>query len=120
MHASVSLRLCLAACVFLGPAACATVAPPSAPGSGRVTVGVTSSGPDVRAMTFKVSIEPAGIGGPISADAGIFTAPDTPAGDHVVRLTGLPGRCRLDGDSERKISVSARRSATVRFVVVCR
>jgi hypothetical protein len=34
-------------------------------------------------------------------------------------LKDLPGRCRVDGDAERKISVSIGRMATVRFVVVC-
>jgi hypothetical protein len=70
-------------------------------------------------MTFNVSIEPAGVNGSVRADVGVFTAENTPAGNHVVRLGNLPGRCRVDGDPERKITVSARRSAIVRFVVVC-
>jgi hypothetical protein len=91
----------------------------SPPASGRVTVGVTSRGPGVETMTFTVSIEPAGVEGSVTGDIGIFTADDTPAGNHVVRLKNLPGRCRVDGDSERRISVAAGRSTTVRFVVVC-
>ena len=70
-------------------------------------------------MTFTVSIEPAGINGAVKGDIGVFTANDTPAGRHVVRLKDLPGRCRVDGDSEREITVSAGRSTTVRFVVLC-
>jgi hypothetical protein len=70
-------------------------------------------------MMFSVSIEPAGVGGVIKADAGVFTSAAVPAGNHVVRLTDLPSRCRVEGDPERKVSVSERRSATVRFVVAC-
>ena len=87
--------------------------------SGRVTVGVTSRGPGVETMTFTVSIEPAGVEGSVRGDVGVFTADDTPAGSHVVRLKDLPGRCRVDGDPEPNIIVSAGRSTTVRFVVVC-
>jgi hypothetical protein len=85
-----------------------------------VTVGVTSRGAGVETMTFTVSIEPAGVNGSVRGDVGVFTASDTPAGNHVVRLKDLPGRCQVDGDAERRISVSAGRSTTVRFVVVCR
>jgi hypothetical protein len=70
-------------------------------------------------MTFTVSIEPAGLNGSVKGDVGVFTADDIPAGSQVVRLANLPGRCRVDGDPERKITVAAERSATVRFVVVC-
>jgi hypothetical protein len=70
-------------------------------------------------MTFTVSIEPAGLNGSVKGDVGVFTADDTPAGSQVVRLTNLPGRCRVDGDPERQIIVAAGRSTTVQFLVVC-
>jgi hypothetical protein len=113
-----AVRLCLSASLFAGAAACAKAAPQSLPESGRVTVGVTSRGPGVETMTFAVSIEPAGVRGSVKGDVGVFTA-DTPAGSHVVRLTDLPARCRIDGNPERRISVSDGRSTTIRFVVVC-
>jgi hypothetical protein len=112
------VHLCLAATLFFCATACAKAAPQSLPESGRVTVGVTSRGPGVETMTFAVSIEPAGVRGSVKGDVGVFTA-DTPAGNQVVRLTGLPGRCRVDGNSERQIRVSDGRSTTIRFVVVC-
>lgn len=111
--------LCLGAYYFLSVAACTKGAPQTQPASGRVTVGVTSRGPGVETLTFAVSIEPAGVNGSVRADVGVFTAENTPAGSHVVRLSNLPGRCRVDGEAERRIIVSARRSAIVRFVVVC-
>jgi hypothetical protein len=89
------------------------------PAFGRVTAGVTSRGPGVERMTFTVSIEPAGVDGSIRGDVGVFTADNVPVGNHVVRLKDLSGGCRVDGDPERRIRVSAGRSATVRFVVVC-
>ena len=70
-------------------------------------------------MTFTVSIEPGGVDGSVKGDVGVFTAYNTPAGSHVVRLKDLPGRCRVEGDPERKITVSAGRSTVVRFVVAC-
>jgi hypothetical protein len=84
-----------------------------------VTVGVTGRGPGVEAMTFTVSIEPAGIEGPVKGDIGVFTADNTPAGSQVVRLKNLPGRCKVEGNAERTIDGAARSSTTVRFVVVC-
>jgi hypothetical protein len=112
---------CLSICASLAvcAAGCATNNVKSVPTSGRVTVGVTSRGPGVERMTFTVSIEPAGVEGPVKGDIGIFTSDDTPAGTHVVRLKNLPGGCRVDGDNERKITVAAGRSTTVRFVVTC-
>jgi len=114
-----NLRLCIASLVIAGTAACAKLAPQTQPASGRVTVGVTSSGPGVASMSFTVSIEPAGVNAPIKADAGVYTANDTPAGTHTVRLKDLPARCRVAGSEERQISVSPRRSAVVRFAVAC-
>jgi hypothetical protein len=119
MQTATAVGLCVSASLFFWGSACAKVAPQSRPVTGRVTVGVTSRGPGVETMTFTVSIEPAGVEGSVRGDVGVFTADDTPAGRHVVRLKSLPGRCRVDGDPERDISVSAGRSTTVRFVVVC-
>jgi hypothetical protein len=70
-------------------------------------------------MAFTVSIEPPGVDGSVRGDVGVFTAHDIPPGTHVVRLKDLPGKCRVEGDPERTISVSAGRSTAVRFVVVC-
>jgi len=114
-----TVRLGIAALVIAAAAACAKHAPQTQPASGRVTVGVTSRGPGVASMTFTVSIEPAGVNAPIKADAGVYTANDTPAGTHTVRLKNLPASCRVEGSEEREISVAARRSAVVRFAVVC-
>jgi hypothetical protein len=114
-----SVRLCVPAALIFCAAACAKTAPQSPPASGRVTIGVTSRGPGVDTMTFTVSIEPAGVEGSVRGDVGVYTASDNPAGNHVVRLKDLPGRCRIDGESDRKIRVSAGGSTTVRFAVVC-
>jgi hypothetical protein len=118
MQSTRGMAVCVSAAFFLGAPACAR-AVKSQPASGRVTIGVTSRGPGVDALTFTVSIEPAGVDGSIKGDVGVFTADDTPAGSHVVRLKNLPSRCRVDGEPERKIVVAAGRSTTVRFAVVC-
>ena len=114
-----TVRLGVSAFVFICAAGCAKAVPQALPATGSVTVGVTSRGPGVETMTFAVSIEPGGMDGSVKGDVGVFTARSVPAGSHVVRLKDLPRGCRVDGDPERKISVSAGRSTPVRFVVVC-
>jgi len=111
--------LCAAAALLLGFASCASSALKTQPASGRVTVGVTSRGPGVETMTFTVGIEPGGVEGSARGDVGVVTLDVTPAGNHVVRLKNLPGRCRVEGDAERRITVAAGGSTTVRFVVAC-
>jgi hypothetical protein len=106
--------------VVLSASACAAARRPQRPDTGTVTVGVTTSGSDVSAITFRVTVEPAGISGSVKADAGVFTRSEVPSGDHVVRLLDLPARCRVEGAAERTITISqARRSAALRFHVVC-
>jgi hypothetical protein len=119
MPASRTACVCVSAALFLGAAACVKRALESQPASGRVTIGLTSRGPGVDTMTFTVAIDPAGVEGSIRGDVGVFTAEQTPAGSHVVRVKNLPGRCRVDGEPERRIVVAAGGSTTVRFVVVC-
>ena len=116
---SAYLRLGLGVCVLMHTA-CAKQPPQAPPGGGRLTVGVTTTGPDVDALTFRISLEPAGIGGPVQARAGVFTRTNTPVGEQVVRLTDVPARCRVEGGPERTITVSAARSTTLRLVVVCK
>jgi hypothetical protein len=108
------------ATALLFAAGCATGAPRTAPGAGKVTVGVTTRGPNVQRLAFNVDIEPADASGSVDADAGIFTAPNVPPGEHVVRLTNVPARCRVEGGAERTIRVAADRSAAVRFAVECK
>ena len=105
----------------LSASACAAARRPQRPDTGTVTVGVTTRGSDVSAITFRVTVEPAGISGSVKADAGVFTRSEVPSGDHVVRLLDLPARCRVEGAAERTVTISqARRSAALRFHVVCR
>lgn len=99
---------------------CATSTPqPSAP-RGTVTVGVTTTGGAAKTMTFKVTIEPAGVEGTVKADAGVFTRGTIPAGEHVVRLLDVPASCRIEGGPERSVTIAARGSAIVRYTVQCR
>ena len=101
-------------------AGCATGASQQRPERGRLTIGVTTTGRAASSLTFQVTIEPAGIAGAVTADAGVFTNSDIPSGDHVVRLLGVPADCRVAGGAERKITISQqRRSAVLRFEVRC-
>jgi hypothetical protein len=106
--------------VLLLLAGCATAAHQERSDRGTVTVGVTASGPGVAAMTFRVTVDPAGLSGSVRADVGVFTKSNVAPGDHVVRLLDVPARCRVDDGAERTITLSQqRRSAVVRFHVVC-
>jgi hypothetical protein len=99
---------------------CAKQPPQAPPGGGRVTIGVTTMGPDADALTFRITIEPAGIAGSVQARAGVFTRSNTPVGEQVVRLSDVPARCRVEGGAERTMTISAARSTTLRFVVACK
>ena len=98
---------------------CANRAANTGPETGTITVGVTTSGSAIESLGFRVDISPGGTGGPIKADAGVFTTRNIPAGEHIVRLTDLPARCAVEDGAERKITISEQRSATVRFIVKC-
>ena len=104
---------------MLASSACANRSANTGPETGTVTVGVSTQGSAIQGLMFGVDITPAGANGRIKADAGVFTARNAPAGEHVVRLTDLPSRCSVAGGPDRKVSVSAQRSATIRFVVKC-
>lgn len=116
-NAMISLALTAA---VVGSSACARRIPPTAPGTGRVTIGVTTTGAGAEALRFNVSIEPAGVSATVKADAGVFTAPAVPAGDLIIRLTNVPGRCRVAEGAERRMELRASGSLTVRFIVECR
>ena len=115
-----AMKVACVALLLLSTSACATGLRQPQSERGTVTVGVTTSGGAVSAMTFRVTIEPAGINGIVSADAGVWTGSDVPPGDHVVRLLDVPVRCRVDGATERTITLSQQhRRAVLRFHVVC-
>jgi hypothetical protein len=70
-------------------------------------------------MTFGVAIGSGGPQGTVTGDVGIFTARNIPPGSYDVRIKDLPSGCRVEGDAQQTVRVSARRSSAVRFVVVC-
>ena len=92
-------------CAAVAFAGCANRAANTGPETGTVTVGVTTQGSGIESLRFRVDISPGGTGGPIKADAGVFTARNTPAGEQIVRLTDVPPRCSVDGGAEPKITV---------------
>ena len=106
--------------VLLLAGGCAKSAPATAPQTGRITVGVTTTDANHHEdmMTFAVEIQPPGTLEPIRADAGVYDE-DLPPGDYVVRLSRLPAKCHVNGVSERRVTVSPRRTTAVRFTVKC-
>lgn len=103
----------------LAASACSARAPRAETTEGRLTVGVSTTGPGVESLRFKVVVEPAGLESAIDADAGVYTTASAPPGEHVVRLTGLPAQCQVQGASERRVRVGPRQSPVIRFVVTC-
>lgn len=89
------------------------------PGMTRVTVGVTTTGPGADNLTFGVVIDPERVSGPVKSHAGIFTTGNIPPGEHVVRLTDVPERCRIQGSAERRITSTTARPVLIRYEVVC-
>lgn len=106
--------------LLLGSTACAASARPAPAARGTVTVGVTATGAAAKTATVRVTIEPAGVEGTVKADAGVLTRGSIPPGQHVVRLLDLPTGCRVEGGSERTVTVAPRGSAIVRFALQCR
>jgi hypothetical protein len=114
------IELALTSVLLLPLSGCATGLRQPPNDTGTVTVGVTTSGEAVAGLTFRVTIEPAGIDGTVRADAGVLTRSDVPPGDHLVRLLDVPSRCRVDGAAERTITIPPQGgSAVLRFQVVC-
>jgi hypothetical protein len=112
-------RVVAAVVIFACAAGCASAARQPRPGSGRLTVGVTSS-PSGSTLSLRVVVETTGIEGSVKADAGVFTSDDVPFGMHLVRLIGVPSTCRVDDGADRKITISEqRRFAVLRFNVSC-
>ena len=107
-------RVCLLAVV----SACATQPPNLAPGTGTLTVGIRTSGPEVANLVFRVLVDGNPVPRTIRADAGVLST-TLPAGEHVVTLGELPARCRIDGDAERRLTIPDGHVAPVRFAVIC-
>lgn len=112
------LRLIIGASLVV--AGCATAGTESRPGTGSITVGVTTEGGEPRLMAFTITIEPRGVTGSIAADAGVFTAHDLPPGEYVVRLSGLPDRCIAEDNGEARVMVEARHTLAVHYIVACK
>jgi len=99
--------------------ACATGRIQQTADTGKVTVGVTTTGLGAGPATFRLTIEPAGLSGDVRADAGVFTNDHVPNGEHAARLQ-VPANCRIDKGPERTFTISPqRRSAVLRFEVRC-
>ena len=119
MRAGRSLVGVLAVAMLHAAAGCATGTRQQRPDQGSLTVGVTTTG-GRSDLKFGVVIEPAGIAGTLKADAGVFTTDAIPPGEHVVRLTGVPATCQVDGGATRTIVISdERRFVVLRFDVRC-
>jgi hypothetical protein len=89
----------------------------SQPSQGTITVGVSSTGPALAGLTF--DLEVGGERQRIKADGGVATVAGLDPGAHDVTLS-LPARCRSEGSASRRVTVSARRTTAIRFVVSCR
>jgi hypothetical protein len=117
--ARISAATCALAVLASG-AGCATGARQQAPAGGSLTVGVTTTGAAAADVRYRLTIEPAGIVGTLKAQAGVFTTDALSPGEHVVRLAEVPAACRVDGGTERRITISdERRFVVIRFDVRC-
>jgi hypothetical protein len=100
-------------------AGCATETLKLAPGTGTMTVGIVTKGPNIADLTFRVLVDGNPVPRAIRADAGVLST-SLPAGEHQVTLSELPARCRIDGEADRRVVVPEGRVAPVRFTVICR
>jgi hypothetical protein len=84
---------------------------------GRIEVAVSTTGADVDADGFSVSVD--GGTARFVAAGGAVTLADLSPGSHSVLLTGLAENCRVDGTNPRGVVVGSSGTATVAFTVVC-
>jgi len=84
---------------------------------GRIEISVTTTGLDVDADGFSVSVD----GGTqqFVAPAGRVTLTGLSAGSHSVFLSGLAENCHVDGSNPRTVVVGGDGRAAVGFSVVC-
>jgi hypothetical protein len=107
----------LAPVLFAGGCATGRIQPTA--DTGKVTVGVTTTGLAASPATFRLTIEPAGLASDVRADVGVFTNDRVPNGEHAARLQ-VPANCQVDKGPERTFTISPqRRSAVLRFEVRC-
>jgi len=87
------------------------------PGTGAISVSVTTTGIDLDVDGYTVNVD--GVAGrPIDAD-GTVTFVALSEGDHVVTLSGVAQNCTIGETNPQSITVTAGASAVARFVVTC-
>ena len=111
LGAAIALLASIAACAGREPA---TLSPGS-----TLTVGISSSGPNLAGLEFTIDVDDGRVRQSVKADGGLFTSTDLPAGDHTIRLLNLPDRCRIEGSPVRRVTLSPLRTTAVRFSVRC-
>jgi Tol biopolymer transport system component/preprotein translocase subunit YajC len=87
------------------------------PTTGTLEIAVITTGTEPDADGYSVSIDgggelPLGVNGTLEQD-------DLSPGDHAVLLGGVAGNCTLAGDNPRTVSVTAGRTETITFDIVC-
>ncbi|MBA3760328.1 MAG: DUF1929 domain-containing protein [Gemmatimonadales bacterium] len=92
---------------------CAT--PP--PGTGNLRVSTTTSGPDIDADGYTLSVD-GGTTQPIGVNAPTTLA-NLVAGSHSVALSGLAGNCTLQGTNPRSVTVIGGATTDLNFVIAC-
>lgn len=80
-------------------------------------MGVTTTGPGVKDLTFQLRIEDNGVTRPVRADAGVVSV-RVAAGDHRLTLE-VPDRCRVEDGPERTVKVVEKGVTPLRYSVIC-
>ena len=98
-------------------AACAPKTPETEPRGGTVTVGVTTTGPGLKGLTFRLKLAEDVVVKTIDADAGVASF-QIGAGQHRLTLE-VPVRCRVEGGPERRVEVVEKGVTPIRYTVIC-
>ena len=87
------------------------------PTTGTVQVTTSTSGTDLDADGYIVTVDGSDHGTvPV---AGTVSVEALAAGDHIAGLSGVAGNCQVQGDNPRTVAVTAGATATAAFTVVC-
>jgi len=100
---------------FSNTACATTAAPPTLPGSIRITTTTAGFDVDVNGYLFAVD----GVAGHLIGTNAAVTVPDLAAGGHTVTLYGLASNCSVEGPNPRGVSVEGGATTEVGFAVTC-
>ncbi|MDQ3029853.1 MAG: hypothetical protein M3R09_07480, partial [Actinomycetota bacterium] len=100
-----------------GGAADVSFAVTCVPGSGSLTITLTTTGAPIDPDGYEVSVD-GGVSQAVAVN-GTLSLPALGVGAHVVTITGLAPNCAVTGENPRTVTVNASETTTLALAVTC-